>query len=348
MFKRKKYTIAALIIFLLLGLCTGCGKANDEASKEEASIDVFAMDTYMTFTAYGEHAEEALQEAEEEILRLDELWSVGKENSEISRLNKEGSGTVSAETIQLLTCAKEISEETKGAFDLTIYPLMELWGFTTQEYQVPEETKIRDIVENHMGMEHVKIDPETQTVTLEQQVKIDLGGIAKGYASQQVEKIFQKHGVESGIVSLGGNIQAIGKKTDGNPWKVGIQPPTENMEMAGSYEAEGEAVITSGGYERYFEEDGTTYHHILDPHTGYSTKQDLLSVTIISKDGMKADCLSTTLFVLGKEKAVDYWRNHKEEFDMILIDEEENIFISEGIQGKFQSEYPFEIIDERG
>lgn len=339
---KKIYVLLAILYICIL--FTGC-KEDSEEDLKETSREVFAMDTYMTLKAYGADGEEALDEAIEEIQRLDDLWSVGNTESEIAKLNQKKTEKVSKETIQLIQCAKKVSKETKGAFDITIYPLMELWGFPSQNYQVPSEAEIKEILDSNIGMDKVRVDEKNQEITLKDEAQIDLGGIAKGYTSEQVARILKRHDIEHGVISLGGNVQAIGKKIDGSRWKVGIQPPKDDMEMIGTYEACNEAVITSGGYERYFEEDGKTYHHILDPDTGKPSDQDLISVTVISEDGMLADCLSTTLFVMGKEKAEEYWKNNREKFQMILVDEDEKIYITEGIKDYFSSDYEYSIME---
>jgi thiamine biosynthesis lipoprotein len=347
----KKNIKKFMILIGLLCLC-GCGavegnvtNTSSKENEEESSIDIFAMDTYMTLKAYGENREEALEAAQTEIERLDALWSVGEAESEVTKLNENKEGVVSDETMELIVYAKEIAEQTNRAFDITIYPFMELWGFTTENYKVPSEQEISQILDHQIGTDKIVIDKETNTVQLKDDAEIDLGGIAKGYTSQKVAQIFEEYGVEHGVISLGGNVQAIGTKTDGSRWKVGIESPSDEIEnMVGTYEAEDEAVITSGGYERYFEQDGVTYHHILDPKTGKPSDSDLISVTIVSKDGMRADCLSTTLFVLGKDKAVSYWKEHSEEFDCILVDEDNSIYVTEGIEDHFSSDHEYDLI----
>lgn len=353
---KTKYRLICLLAIICMLLLNGCSsqklnekgrdfKQSDSNNQEESSTEIFAMDTYMTLKAYGENRNDALAAAQTEIERLDALWSIGETDSEVSKLNKEKQLIVSDETKKLITCAKQISEQTKGAFDITIYPLMDLWGFTTQKYKVPTNDEIDQILKSQIGMDKVEVDAKTNKVTLKDDAQIDLGGIAKGYTSNQVAQIYADCGVKSGVISLGGNVQAIGTKVDGSRWKVGIQSPDDSMDMVGTYEAKDEAVITSGGYERYFEKDGKTYHHILNPATGKPTEKDLISVTVVSKDGMKADCLSTTLFVLGKEKAQAYWEKHKDEFDMILVDENNKIFITKGIKKYFTSDYEYQVID---
>ena len=137
------------------------------------------------------------------------------------------------------------------------------------------------------------------------------------------------------MVSLGGNVQVLGIKTDGSKWRVAVQNPEDTENYLGVLETQDRAVITSGGYERYFEQDGKTYQHILDPKTGYPADSGLTSVTIVSVDGTLADGLSTSLFVMGKEKAVAYWRAHSEEFDAILVEKDGTVSVTENIADQF-------------
>ena len=175
---------------------------------------------------------------------------------------------------------------------------------------------------------------------------IDFGGIAKGYTGQKLAELFQEYGVSSALVSLGGNIQAIGTKPDGNSWKVGIRDPKGGQQdYIGVLSVENQAVVTSGGYERYFEENGETYIHIINPRTGYPADGDLLSVTIVSKDGTLADGMSTALYIMGYEKACQFWRQHREEFNVILVTDDGKIHISENLKGNFQTEWELEMIE---
>lgn len=152
-------------------------------------------------------------------------------------------------------------------------------------------------------------------------------------------EIFRSHGIRSGMVSLGGNVQTIGKKPDGTRWQIGIQDPDSTQgEVLAVVEAEDQAVITSGGYERYFEEDGNTYIHIIDPRTGYPADGDLKSVTIVSGDGTLADALSTSLYIMGYDGAVEYWKAHSEAFDMVLVTDQGGLYVTEGLRDRFRSE----------
>ena len=334
-----------LILLLILSL-GGCGRADFT----ETSQEVFAMDTYMTVTAYGSRSAEAVSEAVEEIERLDTLWSVGKEDSEIARINTEGSLKVSPETGELIDKSLSIYKETDGAFDITIYPLMEEWGFTTQEYKVPSPAKIRQLLEK-VDSGSLRYDSERCDLTLPEGVRIDLGGIAKGYTSAHIMDIFEKYDIESGLVSLGGNVQTYHRKPDGSLWRVGIENPDSNTgqlstsDYVGVLELEDKAAITSGGYERFFEEDGKLYHHILDPSTGYPADQGLISVTVVSDDGCLADGLSTSLFVMGLDKSLEYWRNHQEDFDAIFVDREGRITITSGLREIFSTDLKYELAE---
>lgn len=342
--KRNKRIVQYLFGIFLLGFLTGCGK---EAAPEESvteSRDIFAMDTYMSLTATGVHASEALEAAAEEIQRLDELFSVGNPESEISIVNENGSEVLSEDTACLVEESLFLYESTGGAFDITIYPLMVEWGFTSGEYQVPGEARISELLEG-VDASKIEFDKKDSFLSLPEGVMIDFGGIAKGYASGRVMEIFEEYDIESGLVSLGGNVQLYRSKPDGSLWRVAIENPEKTGEYIGVLQAKDKAVITSGGYERYFEEDGKSYHHIIDPKTGYPAESGLTSVTIVSENGTRADGLSTALFVLGKSRALDYWRQHIGEFDVILVEEDGSITITEGIEDAFTSE--MEVVVER-
>ena len=175
-------------------------------------------------------------------------------------------------------------------------------------------------------------------------MEIDLGGIAKGYTSSRVMEIFKEYGVEHGLVSLGGNVQALGGKQDGNPWRVAIQNPESELDYLGVLEIKDKCVITSGGYERFFEQDGVRYHHIIDPRTGSPADSGIISSTIISSDGALADGLSTSLFIMGLEEAEKYWRANADKFDFVLEDRSGKLYISEGAAKMITTEMDMEVV----
>lgn len=211
-------------------------------------------------------------------------------------------------------------------FDMTVAPLVALWGITSDAPRVPSQEEI-DALLPLVGGEHVHMD---DAVTLDAGCAVDLGGIAKGYASQQVADILRAHGVTSAVVSLGGNVYVCGSKPDGTPWNVGIQDPAGSG-YAAMVSLTDRFAVTSGGYQRYFEaEDGTVYRHILDPRTGCPADSDLLSVTIISDDGTAADAYSTALYVMGEQEAVSFWRAHGG-FELILITTDGRLLYTPGL-----------------
>lgn len=321
--------------FLLLAVClnAGCasGKREDGQTKEESSL--FAMNTYMTFTAYGDGAKDALKDSEQMLKEVESLWSVTDTESEIYMANHSAGKPVELheETAGLIKFALEMAESTGGALEPTLYPLLCAWGFTTENHQVPAQEEIDRLLKD---TDYRKIRLERNELTVPDTMQLDLGAVGKGYASDLVVEELKAHGVKSAVISLGGNIHVLGQKPDGGNWRVGIKNPSGDGNL-GVLEASDAAIVTSGGYENYFVgEDGRTYWHILDPGDGYPANKGLLSVTIISPEGKLSDALSTALFVMGAKEAETYWRKQGG-FDMILISDEGEILLTEGIEKYF-------------
>lgn len=323
-------TIIMPIIFLVVGCSTS---SNVIESAKPETIDIFAMDTYMKLTAYGDNAENALTLSSNEINRLDNLWSISNEESEVYLLNKNKKLSVSPDTKKIIETALNISKETNHAFDITIYPVVKAWGFTTGSYNIPTDKELESILK-HVNSDYINIENSNVSLSSEK-VEIDLGGIAKGYTSNKIISILKDNGITSAILSLGGNVQTLGTKPNGSPWNVAIQDPLDPNEYIGSVKVDNKAVITSGGYQRYFEKDGKIYHHIIDTTTGKPVRNNIASVTIISEDGTLADGLSTSLFVMGKEKAIDFWRKNIYNFDFILIMDNGEITITKDLESIF-------------
>jgi thiamine biosynthesis lipoprotein len=253
---------------------------------------------------------------------------------------------MSPETVRVLETAARVSEDTGGALDITVYPAVKAWGFTVPGgARVPQEDALRELAPL-VGYRNVSLDG--RSVTLRGGAEIDLGALAKGYASQMAVDILARGGVTSGIVSLGGNVQALGSKPDGSPWNVAIQDPEDMSAYAGILRISNRAVVTSGVYQRYFEHDGRRYHHIIDPSTLRPADSGLLSATVISDDGTLADALSTALMVMGRRGAEDYWRARGRDFDMILITESGEEVITEGIKDDYTPSGGRELIVARG
>lgn len=322
--KRWTTRIVAVLLLVLSG-CT--------PEQEPVQTSLFAMNTYMTFTAYGEQAQSALDESEALIEKMEFLWSVTDENSEIYRANHSSGQTVSIseETAELISFALEMAEKTEGALDPTIYPVLTAWGFTTDSKQVPSQEQIDTLLQQ---VDYTKIQLNGITLTVPEGMQLDLGAVGKEYTADLVTEVFKKHDVESAIISLGGNIQDIGSRPDGSDWRIDICAPWEKGNL-GELEISDAAVVTSGGYENYFgDENGNIYWHILNPSTGYPANSGLQSVTVVGKEGKMCDALSTALFVIGAEKAEDYWRENGG-FDMLLVTNQNEIILTEGIAEKF-------------
>jgi thiamine biosynthesis lipoprotein len=279
------------------------------------------------------------------------MLSVGNEDSEISVINAKGSGTVSQDTLEMISEALEIENTTNGAFDITVYPLMELWGFTTGDFAVPQTEQLQSALQT-VGSGRIKLDEENSTITLDDGQGIDLGGIAKGFTSNRLMEIFKEYDLVSGMVSLGGNVQCYGTKTDGSLWKCGIINPLEPDDITsllGVVSIDNKAVITSGAYERYFEDEetGETYHHILNPKTGYPANNGLISVSVVSENGMLADALSTACYVMGLDKSIQYWQQYGDDFDLILMTEDKEVYVTEPLSDSFSSNFKINVISKK-
>ena len=339
----RKYILVIIICILFCG----CQIKNDMAE-----IQMFAMDTFIDLKAQGENGEKALLEAEKEINRLEKLFSPTIEQSEIFAINQYAAKqtvTVSKDTFDLIEKAKEYCNITEGAFDITIAPVVKAWGFTEEVKRVPSDEEIQQklqLVDNNK----LHIDKQNSTVYLEtENMSIDLGGIAKGYASNKVNEILKKNGVSSAVISLGGNVSVTGKRPDGTKWRIAVQDPMNSEGYVGILNVEDTSVITSGVYQRFFEQNGKKYHHIIDTKTGKPTQNGLLSVTIVCDNGAMADALSTSVMVAGLQKGSELWRK-LDNFGMIVITDSNEMYISEDIEDIFEVsddvEYTIHIIQK--
>ena len=289
-----------LIIILLVLACLPIAAC---AKEEKQSAVGFYLDTVVTLTAYVEDAQ-VLQDALDICGGYENILSRTIEGSDVWNINHaEGRPvTVSDDTLEILDCAKQVSELSGGMFDVTIAPASTLWDFTSGAAVLPDADALAEAAKL---VDISKLTIEGNQVTLPAGMMIDLGGIAKGYIADAVKGWLEARGVKSGILSFGGNIVAIGEKPDGSPWKVGIQdidrPTGEYMLVAKNF---GGSTVTSGIYERGFDLDGVRYHHILDPNTGWPVQNELASVTIFSESSMWGDALATSAFALGTEKGL--------------------------------------------
>lgn len=265
----------------------------------------FKLNTVVSITLYDSQDESIIDEAFQLCDYYENLLSRTKKESEIYQLNEKAhnSYTVSDETKELLTKGFHYSQLSDGAFDLTLEPLTSLWNFGSSEERLPSQDEIKEAL-THVGYQYLTLDGNK--ITFEKDgMGIDLGAIAKGYIADKIKEFLISKDVNSAIINLGGNILCVGEKPDGSAFKVGIQKPFKDRnETIAVVEIRDLSVVSSGIYERFFTVDGKNYHHILNPATGYPYENDLTSVTIISKESVDGDALSTTCFALGLEKGM--------------------------------------------
>lgn len=324
--------VAILAIFALL---TGCVPAD----RSLPSTSFFAMNTRMSVEIDGD--EGLLRDVEQLVYSLERKLSVTDEHSEIFAINRDGEGEVSAETAELIEFALDLCESTDGALDITIYPVLRAWGFTVDsdpdyEYRVLGDDEISELLPL---VDYEKADISENTVTLDEGMMLDLGAVAKGYTSDRIADFLREKGVKSALLNLGGNIYALGSKPNGAKWTIGVADPI-NGGYLGTLEAADAAVVTSGGYERYFTVDGVDYCHIIDPSTGRPADSGLASVTVVGESGARCDALSTALFVMGLDRASEYWRAHGG-FEAVFLTSDGELLITAGLEDNFvaQGEY---------
>ncbi|MBR4656820.1 MAG: FAD:protein FMN transferase [Oscillospiraceae bacterium] len=346
--RRRRYRILAAACAAALWLfLASCGRESPPAPSgpEETRLDFFCMDTYMSLRAWGTDPD-TLREAKKEAEGLEALLSVTDEDSEIARLNEAGSAALSPETAAVLARALELCHETEGALDISVYPIVRAWGFTTGQYRVPEKGELDALLET---VDFRKIGLEGLDASLPEGMALDLGGIAKGWAGDRMAEALRASGVQSALLDLGGNIQTVGRKPDGSLWRIAVKDP-DGSGTLGVLSVSDSAVITSGGYERFFTgEDGTVYWHIMDPETGACARSGLLSVTVTGPEGARCDAYSTALFVMGEARAADFWRARRD-FGMVLVTEEGRVLYTPDLADSFAPEkgtkYAFEVIPD--
>lgn len=326
-----KRVIASLLIPVFL-LLPGCGV-------QEAQEQFFSMDTVMSITVYGKGAAEAAAAARQEVEMLNDQLSRTDENSLISQLNAHaGDGTavpMDQDTLELLSFSKSVSQLLPGDFDITIAPVMDAWGFTGEDRHVPDDDTLAAAMAL-VDSDKLLIDETAGTAQLsEAGMAVDLGAVAKGYAAAKAEAVLREQGVTSALLDLGRNITAVGPKTNGDPWRVGVADPEDDSQYLCILSLEDQTASTSGGYERWFEENGVRYHHIIDPKTGYPADSGLLSVTVISSNHLLADALSTSLFVAGPEEALEFWKS-RDDFELVLCTDQKQLIVTEGLEAGFE------------
>ena len=325
-----KQVFVYLLIISTLCVSVGCTKT---ARYEQTYI--YAMDTVISIKIAASKDNKAYFQACEAIIsEIENRFSRTLDSSEVSIFNSSDTGLDSAseEFADLISQAITLSEKTNGAFDITIEPLVSLWNITADNPVLPSDTAIKQAL-TFVGTHYITMIDQRVNKSLSA-VCIDLGGIAKGYALGKVVAYLSEQGVPYGTVSFGGNVGVIGQKPDQSKWKIGIKDPLHTDEQIGSVEIETGYIAVSGDYERCFEVDGKRYHHIIDPSTGYPADTGLHSAAVIAEDPVWADALSTALFVMGPDKAMQFYENAPIPFDAVLVSDE-GILCTAGIKDRF-------------
>jgi thiamine biosynthesis lipoprotein len=312
----------------------GFSGAKAEEDMKESSRSEFLMDTFVSVRAVGPNPEQATQAAFSEMERIESLMSRYIPDSDVSCINEGAGGgpvKVSEETFCVIEEAIKCASLTNGAFDITIGPLMDVWGFGAKDPAIPDTGEIEQAC-SLVGWELLELDPVNRTVRLPiQGMSIDLGGIAKGYAAREGARILREHGISHALIDAGGNIVTVGFRPDGEPWKIGIRNPRgESIEdtIGPTLSIVNGAVATSGDYERFFVHDGRRCHHILHPDTGMPV-ESAQSVTVLADDSLYADMLSTAVFVLGPDEGMEFIDN-LDGVSAMIVDSDGNVLFSKG------------------
>ena len=312
--------LCAILTILSLTACT---------DKKPSVTSFEAMDTLMTLTVYGD--ETVGERMKSRIEELDGLLDATDKNSEIFRLNHEKSASVSADAAELLNRSLELSAQLGGSFDLTVFPAVQAWGFTSGEYRVPDSGELKKLSDR---IDYRRVALSGASAVLSENTEVDLGAVAKGYAADVCGKLLGESRAQAAVLNLGGTIRLYGAKPDGSRFTVGIADPDNPAAYFGYLSLDSGTVATSGGYERYFEKDGRRYIHILDPETAAPVDNGVLSVTVVTDNGADADALSTALFVMGPDKAADYYRGHSD-LDFAILCKDGTLSLTEGIASCF-------------
>ncbi|WP_286953991.1 MULTISPECIES: FAD:protein FMN transferase [Aminobacterium] len=333
--KKFFFCISGIVFLLLLLLFwKGYSKKTPYSSRES-----YALGTLIRIQAQGENAPQALDAALQRIAEIEDHMSLHSSSSDIAFVNQKAGiepVIVHNDTFFVMEQALKYAQKSSGYFDPTIGPIVDLWGIGTNKEKLPTEKEITQRLPL-VNYAHSVINKETQSIMLLQKGQmLDLGGIAKGYAADEVAQIFRGKGIKSALIDLGGNIYAYGTKADGTLWNIGIQDPLEPRGTPlGIVKVSNCSVVTSGNYERFFEVEGKRYHHIFDPHSGYPAASGLLSATIVSQTSIDGDALSTTLYILGKEGGLAFIERIPG-VEALVVTEEKKIYATSGMSKIFR------------
>lgn len=326
MSKQKIISLVASLLIVLFIIMSLVNQLNNKSIHQT----YFYLGTIIDITLYGTNDSEDLKEVSELIHHYDLLLDRNKETSDIYKLNRDKSSTVDPATYEILEKALSYGKISEGYFDISINPIVILWGIGTATEQVPLEDEI-DAVLDYVDYQKVYLEDEYH-VRLDPNTTIDLGGIAKGFIADEIVRTLKDKGIKRGLINLGGNVFALGNSPDKLPWNIGIRhPETDHNGVLLSIGLENKSVVTSGITERYFEENGQLYHHIFNPFTGYPIENDILSLTVITNKSIDGDALSTSLFALGSDKAFELLST-LDDVQLIIVTKNKEILVSSSLK----------------
>ena len=322
-----------LSMFLVFNL-NGCN-----IKKEPISKSSFFMGTLVNITLYDKFDEAILDKVFNKISEIESLLSLNINDSEINKINNMAGiepVKVSSTTFDVIEKSLEYSKLSNGSFDITIGPLVKLWGIGSKDAKVPNDTEILNILDL-INYENIILNEEESSVFLtENNMILDLGAIAKGYIADVISELLIEDGVTKAIIDLGGNIFALGEKSKNENWTIGIQNPFENRGTPlGTLNVSNQSVVTSGIYERYLEVNNIKYHHILNPKTGFPYDNNLASVTIVSSKSIDGDALSTSTFGMGTSEGLKLIESLKN-IEGIFVTKSKEVFVSSGLKNNFK------------
>jgi len=323
------------ILFLVFLVITLSACNNSKPFKSE----LYAMGTLIDQVIYGKNAKITSKEVSKKIKTIERQMTVKLPGGDVDKINKNATKSavvVDREILNLIKSSIKISKLSNGAFDITILPIVNLWGIGTDKERIPSDSEIKKLLPL-VNYRDIVIDDEKSSVFLKKEnQKIDLGGIAKGYAGDVAIGIYKNQSIKKAIINLGGNVVTLGSKVDNQPWTIGIQNPREkNGVIIGTVKVSNKAVVSSGDYERYFEKNGVRYHHIIDPKTGKPARSGLISSTIIAKSSTEADGLSTATFILGLDEGMKLIRKYKND-EAIFVTYDKKVYTTDGLNGIFE------------
>ncbi|MDO4925938.1 MAG: FAD:protein FMN transferase [Turicibacter sp.] len=332
--KRMKYLLLAFLLVLV-----GC-QQKEVAPVDPVSENKFLLGTIINITLYDNPQQKIFDEIFDAIEEIETKMTINNAiTSEIIEINRQAGQQavkVSQETFDVIKAGLNYSELAQGKFDITVGALVKLWEIGFEDAHVPSASEIEESL-TLINYRNVELNEEELTVKLTQpNMMIDLGGIAKGYAADVAASILSKYGNQQAIINLGGNVYAYGEKANKDTWNIGIQNPNSSRgEYLGIAKVKNKSIVTSGTYERYFEQDGIIYHHILDPQTGYPVENNVMSVTIIADSSMTADALSTTAFALGVEEGLKLIES-LDDVEALYVTADKRLYASSGFLDCFE------------